>query len=466
MKSLKKKIIIAGLLILIGSSAFLFSCRKDIFITNPEAKLAFSTDTVFFDTVFTTLGTATQRFLVYNPHAKSIKISSIELAEGKLSSYRINIDGEPATSLKDYALLPQDSIYIFVNVTIDPNSFQLPFIVKDSIVFQTNGNVQDVKLMTWGQNANFLRDSILECNTVWDSDLPYVISNHIGVDENCKLTIKPGVKIYSDNFSGIFVWGTLEVLGDTNNPVIFQGIRPEIYYQDIPGQWWGIHFIRESKDNVIRNAEIRNGMIGIRVDSLPINTNPNLLLENVKVENMSVVGIVGYTAHIIGFNCIVSNCCKYLVVGELGGNYEFYHSTFAHNSCQCYSHDPALSFFNTDNGSYLNDLNVVIANSIIWGPKEEETDFRKTGGGQSSISISNTMITTKHTEFNDFGNIMNKDPKFINPCNYNYELDSASLAINQGDPAITGLTPYLKYDFSGFERKDGKPDLGALEYKN
>ncbi|MBT4339455.1 MAG: hypothetical protein HOD63_12750 [Bacteroidetes bacterium] len=461
----KNKFLLPIFLLLIGSSAFMYSCRKDSLITSSEAMLEFSLDTLFFDTVFTTRGTATQKFMVYNPHDKSIKISRIDLARGNSSPYRINIDGSPTVSMTEFSLLPNDSIYIFVDVTIDPNSSLLPFIVKDSIVFTTNGNLQDIKLMTWGQNANFFRDSMLECNTIWDSDLPYVISDHVGVDNNCKLTIMPGVKVYSDNYSGIFVWGTLEVLGDTNNPVVFQGLRTEQYYNDIPGQWWGIHFIRESKNNYIRNAEIRNGTIGIRVDSSSINFNPNLVLENVRVENMSVVGIVGYTAHIEGYNCIVNNSCKYLVVGELGGIYKFYQSTFAHNSCQCYSHEPAVSFFNTDNGAIKNDLHVVLANCIIWGPKEEEMDFTRTGEGARLFEVSDCMLTTEKTEFDNNGNIINKDPLFVNPCQYNYELDSASVAIDKGDNAVLGLSTYLKFDLSGFERTDGKPDLGALEYK-
>jgi hypothetical protein len=457
-----KVFIIIGLVIIVLSQ---FSCRKENLITQSDAMLEFSMDTLFFDTIFTTRGSMTKKFMVYNPHEKSIKISSIRLSQGNSSPYRINIDGEASHEISDYVMLPNDSMYIFVDVTIDPNSDLLPFIVKDSISFETNGNYQDIKLMTWGQNANFLRDSMLGCNIVWDSELPYVISDHIGIDENCQLTIKPGVQVHSDNYSAIFVWGTLKVEGDTNNPVVFQGIRTEQYYKDIPGQWWGIHFLKESKDNEIHNAQIRNGMIGIRVDSLPINSNPNLLLNNVKVENMSVVGIVGYTAHIIGFNCLVNNCCQYLVVGELGGNYEFYHSTFAHSSCQCYSHNPAVSFFNTDNNGRKNDLNVVLANSIIWGPKEEETDFRTTGTGAYNLSITNCMIITENTDYNINNNLLNKDPKFFNPCNYRYDLDSSSTLIDQGDAALIGLSNFLKFDLEGKERKDGKPDLGAFEYE-
>ncbi len=42
-------------------------------------------------------------------------------------------------------------------MNINPGDADLPFIVTDSIVFETNGNIQDVDLVAWGgQNANFI----------------------------------------------------------------------------------------------------------------------------------------------------------------------------------------------------------------------------------------------------------------------------------------------------------------------
>ncbi len=47
---------------------FMLSCNKDDEIDNdPGIKLGFSQDTILFDTVFTTIGSATQTFKVYNP---------------------------------------------------------------------------------------------------------------------------------------------------------------------------------------------------------------------------------------------------------------------------------------------------------------------------------------------------------------------------------------------------------------
>ena len=70
------------------------SCRKDNITTNPSDKLAFSTDTLTFDTVFTTLGSTTLYFTVHNPNSQKISISNIHLSGGENSIFRLNIDGQ------------------------------------------------------------------------------------------------------------------------------------------------------------------------------------------------------------------------------------------------------------------------------------------------------------------------------------------------------------------------------------
>lgn len=442
---------------------YFISCREETFYNNKDALLAFSNDTVLFDTIFTTIGSTTKKLLIFNNYNKSLRISSLKLAGGKTSPYRINVDGKPAVELKDIDLLPNDSMYIFIDVTINPNSADLPFIVKDSLEFLTNGNYQYVRLLAWGQNAHFLHDSMLACNTVWQPDLPYVISNHIGIDQNCKLIIQPGVRIHSDKNSAILVWGTLEVAGDTANPVIFTGIRQDNYYKDIPGQWFGIYFLRESKNNIIRNAVIRNAVVGVRVDSLPVTLNPNLYLENVRIENMSVVGILGYSAHIDAFNCAVSNSCQYLTACDYGGTYRFYHCTFVHEGCNCSSHYPAFACYNSDNKNYINDLNLTLYNCIVYGPKDEEIEIKKTGKGNVVFLAAGSLLKTKQSGLNINGNILNKTPGLKGNCNYKYELDSTSVCIDSGDPSILLHFPVLSYDLKGKPREPAKPDIGAVE---
>ena len=59
-----------------------------------KENLSFSVDTIVFDTVFTTVGSTTKQFKIYNPSVKSVKIEEIELMGGSQSPFRINVDGE------------------------------------------------------------------------------------------------------------------------------------------------------------------------------------------------------------------------------------------------------------------------------------------------------------------------------------------------------------------------------------
>ncbi|MBP9220137.1 MAG: hypothetical protein KBF42_02050, partial [Chitinophagales bacterium] len=70
------------------------SCRRDIFVTDANAKLQFSEDTVHFDTVFTTVGSITIPLKIFNTYNDPISISTIELSGGEASQFRMNVDGE------------------------------------------------------------------------------------------------------------------------------------------------------------------------------------------------------------------------------------------------------------------------------------------------------------------------------------------------------------------------------------
>lgn len=131
------------------------ACRRDDILTDPSAALSFSNDSVYFDTVFVTLGSVTKRFKVYNPHDERIRISNIRLAGGNASFFRLNIDGKAGNTATDIEIDGKDSIFVFCEVTIDPTNDLNPFVVTDSVMFETNGNTQKVLLVAYGRNADF-----------------------------------------------------------------------------------------------------------------------------------------------------------------------------------------------------------------------------------------------------------------------------------------------------------------------
>ncbi|HPK04982.1 MAG TPA: hypothetical protein PK908_03735, partial [Bacteroidales bacterium] len=264
------KACLQGLFFLILVSIFLFSCNPDdLYETSPDSKVQFSNDTIIFDTVFTSIGTATRNLRVYNPYSRTIKISEIRLAGGDASSFRLNIDGLAALQAKDIEIAPKDSIFIFIRANIDPSNQNTPLIVTDSILFKTNSNIQDVKLVAWGQDAHFYTNAIVGSDYTFSNDKPHVIYGVLAVDSLYTLTITQGTQLHfhRGSFMLIFRDATLKVLGTPEEPVVFQGNRTEAYYRDLPGQWGHasagvcIYLYPGSINNEIHHAIIKNGVV-------------------------------------------------------------------------------------------------------------------------------------------------------------------------------------------------------------
>ncbi|MBD0293808.1 MAG: hypothetical protein ICV84_01205, partial [Flavisolibacter sp.] len=163
-----------NLLLFLFILSLLFACRKESFTTNTDALLKTDIDTLQFDTVFTTTGSVTQLFKIINTNNRSIKISSVRLAGGATSPFRINVDGTPGPQVNEVEIAGKDSAYVFATVTIHPTNASLPFVVRDSIEISYNGNKKWVQLEAFGKNAHFLRNKLVQGNETWNADLPYV----------------------------------------------------------------------------------------------------------------------------------------------------------------------------------------------------------------------------------------------------------------------------------------------------
>jgi hypothetical protein len=144
------------LLFIISISLFsISSCRKDFSTTPSFGALEFSKDTVFLDTVFTNIGSATYNLKVYNRSNKDIHIPSIQLEKGMASNYRLNVDGIAGKEFNEISILAKDSMYIFIETTIDFSAVSDP-LYTDRILFDNGINQQDVDLVTLVQDATFI----------------------------------------------------------------------------------------------------------------------------------------------------------------------------------------------------------------------------------------------------------------------------------------------------------------------
>lgn len=444
-----------------------FACKKEQFLIS--GKLTFSTDTLMFDTVFTTIGSTTSNFTVYNPHGQDIKLKSIRLGGVPEAHYRINVDGISTSEIKDVIIPANDSIFVFVEVTVDPNSQNSPMVVLDSVVFETETATQNVKLVAWGQDVHLLNEETIENNTTWTNDKPYLIYNSMLVDSLITLTINEGTQIYIHHGSLLYIQGTLAVNGTYDNPVIFQGDRLEEFYDDVPGQWDRIIFFEGSHNNIFNYAIVKNGIIGIQVGSLGLTDKPDVAINNTQILNMNYAGIYSLGGTITSENTIVANTGFYAIALLMGGDYVFYHTSIANLWAYSNRTDPSVVITNNlvaNNIYYVGDLTqATFGNCIIYGNKDDELGLGEDNNYGFNYLFENCMITNKETDISDttkFKNIFtNLDPKFIDYSENNFELDSLSPMINKGKISIGNLVPL---DYKGDSRtSDTAPDLGAFE---
>ena len=473
MKSIKSA---RTLLILIIISVWVIAaCRKDEFNTDPGFTLGFSTDTVMFDTVFTTIGSITRQLVIRNSGDYKINISKITLARGSASPFRLNIDGTPTEEYQDLEIGANDSAYIFVKVTIDPNNVNSPLIESDSIIFETNGNIQDVQLVAWGQDAYFYHNKVLSGEVTLADDKPHVVYGTLTADKNCKLNIVAGTKIYFHNSSSLEIrsGASLTVTGTLESPVIFTSDRLDDQYLDIPGLWDGIWLENGSRNISFTYAEITNAIVGIQADSCGFAGGEPLKLHNCMINNIKNYGIMATKAQIVSTNCQVTNCGGNVLSIEQGGSYDFRNCTLANYFSGSSKSYPAVSIsnysFDTSYKQIPGELTkAYFGNCIVSGNLQNEISFFELDGTAFNFQFDQCLVNwEKDVKYeSNFSNcVFNEEAKFIDPYTNDFQLDTLSFAKDAASLSIINSTiPDITHDRKGISRLiPGPPDLGAYE---
>lgn len=460
------------------------SCRQDDFDTSPSLRLEFDTDSLLFDTVFTTVGSATRFFKVYNRQNSRVSISNLELAGGSSSYFRINADGRSGTRINDLQIGPNDSIFVFVEVTVDPVGQDLPLVIADSVVIDLNGNSHNVKLIAWGQDANFIRPNytdtinnisahIITQNTTWSGPKPYVVYGLVLVAPGVTLNIERGTNVHFHNNSALIFYpeSTFKVRGTLEEPVSFLGDRLESIYSDLPGQWGYIWLMATSRDHEIDYAIIKNATYGIVMDSIGSLTEPTLRIRNTIIENMDQTGLELNGAWVEGSNLVVANCGVHAIQMRWGGTYSFKHVTVAnyYNLPGAIRQTPSVFV----NNYYLDTLNVPVVrdfesiyfgNSIIYGSVQEEfMQEMYPQDTQANIVFDHCLLkSTVNTQMPDYfqNSFFNEQPRFYNIGDNDYRLLDNSPVIGRGSAEIALDLPL---DIMGNNRSDSI-DLGAYQY--
>lgn len=443
----------------------LSNCRKENFLTDSGAKVEFSKDTVVFDTVFVTIGSTYQRFTINNPQNQSIILSNVRLANGTRSAFRINVDGLAGPSVNDIEIPAKDSVYVFVEVTVDPSNQNNPFVIEDDVVVTINGNEQQVHLVAWGQDAYFHFNENV-CGQTWLSDKPHVLYGisavgFPGVDSNCTLIINPGTQIYAHADAFLFVYkSSLFINGDVNNRVVFQGDRREASYNNVPGQWYGIRFLIPQTSE-INYATIKNGIVGIQVDTA--SGSDFLEIKGTQSLNHTFASLFAQGAHIRAENSQFGKAGNNSVALRLGGDYFFNHCTIDNEWTESTRNSPALilnNYFESGGTTFVRQLNTSINNSIIYGSNDNEITLDTFPVANAASYLFNRCLykTDQPTNSNFVGGFKNTNPLFKNSSSR--KLQSNSPAI---DAADSSPTLFLMEDILG-EPRSNPADIGCFEF--
>jgi hypothetical protein len=461
---------VRNLLVIILVIASVLSCRKESFTSSSDAILRTDIDTLHFDTVFTSAGSVSQFVKIINDNKKGIHISSVKLAGGASSPFKINVDGTPGPQVNNVDVGANDSIYLYVTVSINPNSSNLAFVVQDSIEINYNGNKTFVQLDAYGQNAHFFRNKRITATEIWNNDLPYVLLERLTVDTTGTLTINKGCRIYIHADAPFIVNGTLQVNGEKydSTRVVFTGDRLDEPYRNFPASYPGLIFTDVSRNSIMNYAVVKNAYQALVVTDPSPGT--KLTLNETIIDNAYDAGILAVNSSVSARNVLVSNCGKNILLVK-GGTYNFIHCTSAIYSNGFLLHkDPNLvltNYLSQNNVLTTNSLNAVFRNCIFWGENsglvDDEVIVSKQGSNPFSVVFDQVLwrVQTQPPNSTINGAINNQLPLFdsINTSKrfYSFRLKDGSPAINKGVNA--GVT----LDLDGRTRPVGLPDLGAYE---
>ncbi len=445
-------------------------CIEDGFTYNSSDVLAFSCDTLKFDTVFTEVGTSTRKFVVYNHNKKMLNISSIKMRGGAAKAkFYLNVDGIKGTEFKDVEVRGDDSIFVFVEAYVDPTNANTPVAIEDQVQFITNGVQQNILVTAAGQDVTIYYAKEITADTHLTADKPYLIFDSLTVAPGAVLTVDPGATIYFHDKAKINVKGQLIAKGTKEMPINFRGDRldnvvGDIGYDIMSGQWGGIRLFNESFGNEMQYVSMRGSSWGVDIDSTSVDK-MKLHLFNSVLHNSSGSVLTSRYAWVEAEGTEFSDA-KGSVVSLIGGKAKMIQCTFAN-----------YYLFGAISGSIVNLSYLLPAdkkalplmeanfdNCIIYGNIGELNISDLTG---ASVYLRNCLLKSKGSDDSNFFTCKwSADPKYYTVREkyiFDYRLKNKSDAIAAGNRALCPES--ARYDRYGVDRfmRDGI-DIGAYTW--
>ena len=471
--------------------------RFDDFSTNPNHRLLFSVDTLSFDTIFSTIGSTTKQFLVYNPNNEALKIESIVLASGGNSGFRFNVDGRKGESFQGIDIWGKDSLFVSVEITVNPNDTNQPIVIEDSLLFFTNGNKQSVLLQAYGQDIHIIKGGVIFANdTTLTADLPYLVYDSMIIAEGATMIIAEGSTFYMHNNANLIIFGTVKARGTPDKPIVFRGDRLDyipltdmrLPYDLIPGQWGGIFFNATSFENEFDHVIVRSGITGLTFrESSPDRL--KIRINNSQITNMDSTTFAANNCYIEAINSEFSNS-TYSTVMLTGGKYQFTHCTIVNYKLLGKSRYPGYTCLMLTNqtgnekelsfplqqaffdnciidGGHSADSTRLYSGEILFDANAED----KTGNNETfNYRFTSCFIKTARVNDDRFDHcLFITSPTYLkigrkdDTYSFDFRLANESVGIGMADRSISEKYPVDRYGVDRLTSPDG-PTVGAYEY--
>lgn len=447
----------------------MWACKSEVVREDSTMRLSFSADTLCFDTIFTEAGSTTARVMVYNRNAYAMRIRTIDMPYN--SCFHLNVDGETnPDNWHDIELRGGDSLYLFVQVKIDPQKRDEPVFIEEKVAFESNGNSDTLVLQAYGQDVVRLAKNGRSDHSAYtfNAKRPYLIMDTLVIYDN--LTIEAGATIYMHKGALLYCMGNVTATGTLEQPIRILGDRRDQLFTNVPyayaaGQWDGVYLVASTGCQWdLNHVDITSGNIGLYCWGDSTTNRAKLKLQNSRIHNMAAYGLVLRNVDAEVENSEISNAASYCAYLS-GGNHRFVHTTVA-------------SYFNATNvriqstaredvaAVYINNLSkqqakdsTSFVNSIIAGARKNQlvvaTPFDRYYPGRfEGCYLQTDTLQLPGAKENVYGT--NKDTMFVNTYYeyevyeyYDFHLDSVSPARGIGLPQYA-----LPYDREGVARTD------------
>jgi hypothetical protein len=498
-------VILTILLIVLGSS-----CRKDFEYAPSAGNLEFSKDTVFLDTIFSTIGSSTRTLKVYNRTRDDVEIPTIRLSQGQNSKYRLNVDGEAGKEFSNIPILAKDSIFIFIETTFEVSEIsENEFLYTDVIQFDNSEDLQEVQLVTLVKDAVFLYPKKLANGTnetiqigldesgneiraegfeledaqlIFTNQKPYVVYGYAAIPDGKQLIIEAGTRVHFHKDSGIFIntKASIQVNGALSedqelleNEVIFSGDRLENALSDLTGQWGTIWISSGSTNNTINHLTIKNATVGLLVEGDDFLQSPTLNIKNSQIYNSASVNLWGRKAFINAQNVVLGSSGNSSLHLNLGGKYSFVHCTIANYWSNGFRGGVALEIDNFIEQLGYDLEKAEFINCIIDGNNALELVLRANDINAFQYTLTNCLLkfrdTSKQFEDNQLYNFenlsfyeqvfLNEPANFLNAFENDFRISSPSAAQERANIEASLSIPI---DILGFDRTIS-PAIGAYQ---